>query len=40
MPAGRVLVSLLVALLLWILLYAPELQRSSEAQPDGLRRTV
>jgi hypothetical protein len=40
MPAGRVLVSLLVALLLWALLYAPELKRSSEAQPDGLRRTV
>jgi len=40
MPAGRVLVSLLVALLLWIVLYAPELQRSSEAQPDGVRRTV
>jgi hypothetical protein len=40
MPAGRVLVSLLVAILLWVLLYAPELERSSEAQPDGLRRTV
>ena len=40
MPAGRVLVSLLVALLLWVLLYAPELERSSQTQPDGLRRTV
>jgi hypothetical protein len=40
MPAGRVLVSLLVTLLLWTLLYAPELKRSSEAQPDGLRKTV
>ena len=40
MPAGRVLVVLLVGILLWSLLYAPELKRSSEAQPDGLRRTV
>jgi uncharacterized protein len=40
MPAGRVLVVLLVGLLVWALLYAPELKRSSEAQPDGLRKTV
>jgi hypothetical protein len=40
MPAGRVLVVLLLGILLWGLLYAPELQRSSEAQPDGIRRTV
>jgi uncharacterized protein len=40
MPAGRVLVTILVGLLLWGVLYAPELERSSEAQPDGIRRTV
>ena len=40
MPAGRVLVTILVGLLVWSLLYAPELKRSSEAQPDGIRRTV
>jgi lysophospholipase L1-like esterase len=40
MPAGRVLVVLLLGILLWGLLYAPELKRSSEAQPDGIRRTV
>jgi lysophospholipase L1-like esterase len=40
MPAGRVLVVLLLGILLWGLLYAPELKRSSEAQPEGLRRTV
>lgn len=40
MPAGRVLIVTLVCLLVWALLYAPELKRSSEAQPDGLRRTV
>src|SRR6266480_7110138 len=40
MPAGRVLVALLVGIVLWGLLYAPELKRSSEAQPAGLRRTV
>jgi hypothetical protein len=40
MPAGRVLLTILVGLLVWGLLYAPELTRSSEAQPDGVRRTV
>src|SRR5438132_11860227 len=40
MPAGRVLVVLLIGILVWGLLYAPELERSSEAQPDGIRRTV
>lgn len=40
MPAGRVLIVTLVCLLVWALLYAPELKRSSEAQPDGLRRTI
>src|SRR5206468_4324206 len=40
MPAGRVLVTILLGLMLWGLLYAPELERSSEAQPDGIRKTV
>jgi uncharacterized protein len=40
MPAGRVLVVLLLGILLWGLLYAPELKRSSETQPEGLRRTL
>jgi len=40
MPAGRVLVAILVGLLVWSLLYAPELKRASEAQPDGIRKTV
>jgi hypothetical protein len=35
-----VLVAILVGLLVWSLLYAPELKRSSEAQPDGIRKTV
>ena len=40
MPAGRVLIVLLVALLVWGALYAPSLKRASEAQPLGTRRTV
>ncbi|HTG48127.1 MAG TPA: GDSL-type esterase/lipase family protein [Actinomycetota bacterium] len=40
MPAGRVFVVTVICLVVWGLLYAPELKRSSEAQPDGLRRTV
>jgi len=40
MPAGRVVVVVLTCLLVWGLLYAPELKRSSEAQPEGLRRSV
>lgn len=40
MPAGKVLIAMLVCLLLWALLYAPALQRSSRAQPLGVRRTV
>jgi hypothetical protein len=39
-PAGRVLIVLLVALLVWGALYAPSLKRASEAQPLGARRTV
>jgi hypothetical protein len=40
MPAGRVLVVILVALLVWGFLYAPSLRRASDAQPEGTRRTV
>ena len=40
MPAGKVLIVMVVALLVWALLYAPTLKRSSEAQPLGTRRTV
>jgi hypothetical protein len=40
MPAGRVLIVMLVCLLTWGFLYAPSLKRSSEAQPLGTRRTV
>jgi uncharacterized protein len=40
MPAGKGLVVMLVALLVWGLLYAPSLERSSKAQPLGKRRTV
>ena len=40
MPAGRVLVVLLVTLLVWTLLYAPTMKRAADASPLGLRRTV
>ncbi len=40
MPAGRVLLVLLVTLLVWAVLYAPELRRSAEAAPTGTRRTI
>jgi hypothetical protein len=40
MPAGRVLIVILVCLMTWTLLYAPTLERASEAQPLGTRRTV
>jgi lysophospholipase L1-like esterase len=40
MPAGRVLIAMLVCMLAWGLLYAPELKRSALAQPEGPRRTV
>lgn len=40
MPAGKVLIAMLVCLLVWALLYAPTLKRASEAQPLGTRRTV
>src|SRR5262245_43360053 len=40
MPAGRVLVVLLVTLLVWTLLYAPTMKRAADASPLGIRRTV
>jgi hypothetical protein len=40
MPAGRVLVVLLVCLLTWALLYAPAMKRAAEASPIGTRRTL
>ena len=40
MPAGRVLIVMLVALLTWTLLYAPELKRAAESNPEGLRRSI
>jgi hypothetical protein len=40
MPAGRAIVVTLVTLLLWALLYAPELKRSADAHPVGTRRSV
>jgi hypothetical protein len=40
MPAGRVLIVILVTLLAWTLLYAPTLKRAAEASPIGARRTV
>ena len=39
-PPARVLVVMLVCLLTWTVLYAPALERASEAQPLGTRRTV
>ena len=40
MPAGRVLVVVLVTLLVWTVLYAPSMKRAAEASPLGVRRTV
>jgi hypothetical protein len=40
MPAGRVLIVMLVCLLVWGFLAAPQLRRASEAQPLGTRRTM
>jgi hypothetical protein len=40
LPAGRTLVVILVTLLVWSLLYAPELKRSAETHPVGTRRSV
>jgi hypothetical protein len=40
MPAGKVLVVMLVCLSVWALLAAPGMKKDSEAQPLGTRRTV
>ena len=40
MPAGRVLVVMLVCLLLWGFLFAPTMERAADASPDGTRRSV
>ena len=40
MPAGRVLIVILVTLAVWGLLYAPELRRSAEASDVGTRRSI
>jgi hypothetical protein len=40
MPAGRVLVVMLVMLLGWTLMYAPTLKRAAEASPEGIRRST
>jgi len=40
MPAGKVLVVMLVCLSVWALLDAPAMKRDSEAQPLGSRRTA
>jgi len=40
MPAGKVLTVVLVSLVVWTLLFGPELRRAADAQPLGLRRTV
>ena len=39
MPAGRTFIVIAVCLLVWTLLYAPELRRSAEAAPAGTRRS-
>jgi uncharacterized protein len=40
MPAGRVLIVILVTLLTWTFMYAPTLKRAAEASPIGIRRSV
>lgn len=39
-PAGRVLVVMLVMLLGWTLMYAPTLKRAAEVSPEGVRRSA
>jgi uncharacterized protein len=39
-PAGRVIVVIVLGLIVWLLLAAPSLERSAEASPDGVRRSV
>jgi uncharacterized protein len=40
MAAGRALIVIVVALAAWVVLFAPTLERASEAQPLGTRRTA
>src|SRR5262245_32318263 len=40
MPAGGVLIAMLVCLALWTVLFSPNLKRSAEASPEGTRRSV
>lgn len=40
MPAGRVFVALLICLVVWALLYGPELRRAADTHVDGSRRDV
>ncbi len=40
MPAGRVLIVILVTLLVWTMLYAPTMKRAAEASSLGVRRSV
>jgi uncharacterized protein len=40
MPAGRAFMAMLVCLLVWTVLYAPELKRSAETHREGARRTI
>lgn len=40
MPAGRVFIVILVTLLVWAVLYSPELKRSAQAAPLGTRRSI
>ena len=40
MPAGRVLVVILMTLLVWTLLYAPRMREAADAHPLGARRTA
>lgn len=40
MAAGRALIVIVVALVTWLVLFAPTLERASEAQPLGTRRTA
>jgi uncharacterized protein len=40
MPAGRVLVVVVVSLLTWTCMYAPTLKRAADASEIGLRRTI
>lgn len=40
MPAGRVLIAMVVCLLLWSFLFAPIMERAADAGPIGARRTA